>query len=222
MQTFELIRQKRKTLAISVKQGRVVVSAPLKLPTVDIEKFLIEKTDWINKKLADYKRKTELFSDITEYKNLLIEGERYPIILSDTVRRIAFNGERLLVPQKYGDKKSMIKAIWNFYAKIAAAELKNRLDGISEKTGLLYGTFSLTNAKGKWGSCDGENNIMLNSRLYMLNSRLTEYVIIHELCHTLHHNHSANFWSAVSRFCPDYKNLRKELKNYSIINELFR
>ena len=222
MSSFELKRQKRRTLSVAVKQGKVTVSAPLKMPLADIERFLLEKADWINRKIAEYNRKRELFADVLDYKVVLVKGERYKTVLSDKVKRIAFAENELLLPQKYNGALNAEKAIGSFFRKTAQVKLKEMLDEATEKTGLSYNGFSLTNAKGKWGSCDGENNIMLNWRLYMLSPRLIDYVMVHELCHTVHHNHSSEFWAKVAEFYPNYKNARKELKTNSVINELFR
>lgn len=222
MSRFELKRQKRKTLTISVKQGNVVVSAPLKMPLADIEKFLSEKSDWINSKLAEYGRKRERFADILDYEAVLVQGKRFPVVRSATVKRIAFDKDKLLLPQKYPAGAQSEKALGTFYKKFALTELKARLDEISASVGIPYNGFSLTNAKGKWGSCDGKDNIMLNWRLYMLSPDIADYVMIHELCHTLEHNHSQKFWANVGKLYPGYKRARLELKNCSVVNELFR
>ena len=223
MTEFELKRQKRRTLAVTVKEGKVIVSAPLKMPLSSIERFLLEKTDWINAKIAEYARKKEYVAFAAEYKSILVEGAEFPLVRSDEIKRITFGENCVLVPVKYdGDKDKMLRVLASFYKKFSYKKLKERLDFLSEETRLPYNGFSLTNAKGKWGSCDGDNNIMLNWRLYMLSPHLTDYVIIHELCHTAEHNHSPRFWAAVEKMCPEYKKLRKILKERSVVNELFR
>jgi len=61
----------------------------------------------------------------------------------------------------------------------------------------------------------------LNFRLIMLPQILQTYVILHELCHTKHHNHSTDFWKQVQSFCPNYKQLKQEIKKWSQINKLY-
>lgn len=65
----------------------------------------------------------------------------------------------------------------------------------------------------KWGSCTHDNRIMLNCSLVHLPTKMIQYVIIHEVCHLIHKNHSPAFWSLVEQFCPQFKLLRKQLKN---------
>ncbi|MBU0646174.1 M48 family metallopeptidase [Patescibacteria group bacterium] len=70
--------------------------------------------------------------------------------------------------------------------------------------------------KSRWGSCDVKHRLCFNYKLSLLPAELSEYIVIHELCHTRHLNHSKNFWSAVEVYCPDYRSRRKELKKYLI------
>ncbi len=70
--------------------------------------------------------------------------------------------------------------------------------------------------KRQWGSCSSKNNISLNTYLCLLPVDIIEYVIVHELSHIVHKNHSKDFWSLVESYLPNYKDLRLELKKYSI------
>lgn len=95
---------------------------------------------------------------------------------------------------------------------------KKRLPGrvleLSRQFNFYPAKISIRKASTRWGSCSSKNNISLNSKLIMFNEKIIDYVIIHELCHTLHHNHSSKFWDLVSQIMPDYKIRVKELKSY--------
>ena len=108
------------------------------------------------------------------------------------------------------------------YRRQAAEFLSERLEVLSKFTGMTYEKFALTNARSKWGSCSSSRQIRLNWRLIMLPDGLSDYVVIHELCHTKHMNHSAEFWTCVEYFVPDYKKRRKLLKEYSAIMDVLR
>ena len=222
MSAFELKRQKRKTLSIKVQGGKVTVSAPLRMPAAEIDRFISQKTDWIEKKLAEYRSKQSKFEDVISYKVALIEGQKYSVVLSERVKKTTLIDGDLMLPLKYAEPKLWERAIGLFIKKAAQSALGARLKELSDQTGLHYGEFSLTNAKSKWGSCDGHNNIKLNWRLYMLPPHIVTYVIIHELCHTKEHNHSPKFWAEVELRVPVYKRIKKELKECSVVNELFR
>lgn len=73
-----------------------------------------------------------------------------------------------------------------------------------------------------WGTCDRFDNIRLNWRLLAIPVRLSDYVILHELVHTIHHNHSRDFWAELEKNIPDCKQLKKELKEYSWVLNAYR
>ena len=82
---------------------------------------------------------------------------------------------------------------------------------ISIQTNLPYRTTTIRSQKTLWGSCSSDRNISLNYKLLFLEPKVVEYVLIHELCHTIHMNHSGKFWGLVSKFEPNYKTLDKSL-----------
>lgn len=79
----------------------------------------------------------------------------------------------------------------------------------------------ITKAKTLWGSCNSRNQIRLNWRLLLVPQQCREYVIIHELAHIKHKDHSKDFWEFVGRFCSDYKNIRAQLHEYSYLLKAF-
>ncbi|MBR0132548.1 MAG: M48 family metallopeptidase [Lachnospiraceae bacterium] len=82
----------------------------------------------------------------------------------------------------------------------------------AEKIGVKYGRITIRNQRSRWGSCSQAGNLNFNCLLMELPEEIREYVVIHELCHRLEMNHSAFFWAEVEKHCPDYKILRKRLK----------
>lgn len=95
--------------------------------------------------------------------------------------------------------------------------LPERVALLAERFGFKYGRVSIRASRSKWGSCSGENNISLSLFLMTLPEHLRDYVIIHELCHTVHHNHSASFHALVDRSLGGAeKSLQRELRQHSI------
>ena len=92
---------------------------------------------------------------------------------------------------------------------------------LSRQIGINYKSFSIISAKKKWGSCDNRGEIRLNYKLIMLKPEYIQYVCIHELCHIKHLDHSKKFWEPVAKFCPNYKKIREEMKEFSFCLELF-
>lgn len=218
---YKLVRAKRKTLSVSIKCGEVTVKAPTSIDIARIEKFVASKQGWIEKKLAEYRAKANALAPVLDYSHALYFGEVVPIHIDDDLKKVKFEHGQILVPVKYAGDAAK-NAVANFYKRTAKNALSHKLEELSIRTGLKYKSFALTNAAGNWGSCDGACNIRLNWRLIMLEDALAEYVIIHELCHTLHHDHSKAFWSEVTKRFPAVAAAKKKLKFYSELMRLYR
>lgn len=219
---YTVVRSKRKTLCVSVGANGVTVKAPSSATVAHIEKFLFEKQKWIEKKLAEQRKKTDFFKDFADGKCVMYHGTLCKITLDAAHKRTKLEDGTLYIPAKYAENSAEQKAVAAWGKRVASDELATALGNLSARTGLGYKSFSLTNAKTKWGSCDGKNNIMLNWRLIMLDNELVAYVIVHELAHTVHHDHSAAFWAEVKRRLPDCDRLKKRLKTFSTLTTLYR
>jgi predicted metal-dependent hydrolase len=98
----------------------------------------------------------------------------------------------------------------------AGEYLPKRLQELSKLHNLPYNKVTLRNQKTRLGSCSTQKNISLNIRLINLPAQLIDYVILHELAHTRHMNHSKDFWDFLESICPDAKSLHKSLKSKKV------
>ncbi len=99
--------------------------------------------------------------------------------------------------------------------RVAKEKLPRMLEAASFRTGLHYRRLTIRKSHSRWGSCTREGNISLSLYLAALPDELIDYVCVHELCHTIHHNHSAEFHALVNLYTADReKELQKKLKNY--------
>ena len=87
-----------------------------------------------------------------------------------------------------------------------------RLSYFSDKYNLKVNQVRVKEQKTLWGSCSSKNNINLNYLLIMAPMKVIDYVIVHELVHTIHKNHSSKFWQKVEIIMPNYKDARYWLK----------
>lgn len=95
-------------------------------------------------------------------------------------------------------------------------KIGKRVRHYCEKMGVTVGYVTVKNQKTRWGSCSAKGNVNFNYQLAFLPDELLDYVVIHELAHRRHMNHSRAFWAEVEKYCPDYLERREQLKEYSL------
>ena len=215
-------RSKRKTLSLSVmKDGAIIVKAPISMNESVINNFIAEKQNWIKDKLSIINKTNDRFEDIIKYKSFLLYGNKYGLVLSD-VKKVEINEDfQIVIPQKTEPDK-IIKLLKSWYKKIAKKILQDRLKFIEERIRLKSNTMRINDSKGRWGSCNTIGVISFNWRVILLPPQIIDYVIVHELCHLVEMNHSKKFWSLVQRFLPNYEVLKKSIKDYGILLSLYR
>lgn len=95
------------------------------------------------------------------------------------------------------------------------AKFLQRVEAYSRRMNVTFGRITIRDQKTRWGSCSAKGNLNFNYRLYYLSEELLDYVVVHELAHRRHMDHSGAFWEEVGRYCPDYQVCRKKLRNYT-------
>lgn len=102
----------------------------------------------------------------------------------------------------------------------ALKSIPPRVKEYAEMMGVTYGRITIRNQRTRWGSCSSKGNLNFNCQLMLLPGEIRDYVIVHELCHRREMNHSVSFWTEVEKYCPDYRELRKKLKQVKIRQEI--
>lgn len=118
--------------------------------------------------------------------------------------------------EKFEIKEKPKKADVEILRKRAKEILPPRVEYLAVKFGFKYKNLRFKNVKTRWGSCSFDNNINLNLNLVLLDDELIEYVILHELTHTIVKNHSEKFWDLLQKNLPNAIEIRKKLKKISI------
>lgn len=100
--------------------------------------------------------------------------------------------------------------------KIAKQKIMEHVDYYARRMEIDYGSISMRNQKSRWGSCSSKGNLNFNYRLAYLPEELLDYVVVHELAHRRHMDHSAAFWEEVETYYPAYKKCRQMLNDISL------
>lgn len=112
--------------------------------------------------------------------------------------------------------KKNTKADFKKHKETAREFVLEKLVLFNKTYNFKWNRVAIRNQKSRWGSCSKKGNLNFNYKIALLPPRLAEYIIVHELCHLGEFNHSQSFWNLVAKAIPDYKNLRKELKQMSL------
>lgn len=107
-----------------------------------------------------------------------------------------------------------LNALEHRYRDAARAKITARVEYYHSVTGGHYTSIAIRDQKTRWGSCSSLGTLSFNYRLIFAPSKVLDYVVVHELCHLTHMNHSKNFWGMVERIMPDYKEYRQWLKEH--------
>jgi hypothetical protein len=208
-------RRGAKNLRISVlPDGRVRVSMPTWVPYSTGLSFAASRSDWIKEHLTDALAH-QLRDGHRIGKSYRLKFQYGPkpaaqarLGINSIIITSALDPNHIIVQTKA--KSAAEKAL----KKEAQILLGARLSELSSAHGLPYGDFKVKKLTSRWGSCSSKGDITLNIFLVQLPWRLIDYVIVHELAHTIHHDHSRSFWRLVEKILPEAKALRREIKKY--------
>lgn len=196
--------------------GTLRASLPMYAPTFLVKKLLKNSREEL-RAILEQAKPTESYIDGMRI------GKSHSLIVRSTklnTLRVSRHGQQILVDlpdgQSINDPKisrSVRDAIINALRIEAKSYLPKRLDFLAQKYNFSYEKVRFSHASGRWGSCSSTGTISLNIALMKLPFELIDYVIVHELSHTRHMNHSDAFWQLVLQGDPLYKMHRKDLKN---------
>lgn len=221
IEIHSIIRTKRKTIGITIdKDANVKVRAPLGIRLKEIDKIVEKKRDWIEKKIAEIKAKSEKKLKVS-YKDkavFYLFGKPAKLIITDSKdKALYFKDMKFFLSRKYLDYAPQL--FFFFYQEQALRVFKMKARAVSEAAGISYKNLRLSKAKKRWGSCSSKGNLNINWRLIMAPEHVIEYILCHEIAHLVELNHSRRFWEIVSRLDPDYELAEQWLKAHSYFLE---
>jgi predicted metal-dependent hydrolase len=223
--TYMVVRSsKRKTISLQIKNSEVTVRVPTLVTQHYIDKLIAEKTPWIMKKLADSRQyKSSPPPSYLPGKYILIFGT--PKLIDSYFGKkadVLLPASRIdvVIPLRLEEKmeestaleKQIKKQISTWMKEQANSYLAKRLPELSKQLSLYPAAYKVRLYKSRWGSCNSRKELSFNYLLTMAPSWVFDYVIVHELCHIKHLNHSSSFWSLVETHLPNYKQASLWLK----------
>lgn len=209
---YTLIRSKRKTIALYIRNGGIEVRAPLNAPKHAIDQFVVSKEKWIAGKLAmsnELQEQRENFS-LTYGSNILYRGKEVPIAAKPG-GRAGFDDAAFYMPPELSPEEIKHVCV-KIYRMLAKRDLTNKVLDFAKQMSVIPIAVKINGAKTRWGSCSGKKSLNFSWRLIMAGDDVIDYVIVHELAHITEMNHSAQFWAIVEKVLPDYKERQKRLK----------
>jgi predicted metal-dependent hydrolase len=220
---YRIIFSRRRTLSIIISPDYgVVVKAPYLTPVGSIKRFVNEKSGWIIKTLNGFNslKKLDKVKGYSEGDSLLLFGKEYKLKLFKSDKYSVRTADDNTIEAGYSKDNNplIIRAMLEGWFKFIA---QDRIKLKFQETLVKYSKhgfnpidFVVRTMKKRWGSCSSKGKIAISYDLIRLDEVYTEYVIIHELCHLKHHDHSASFYRLLSEVYPDWKKVRKELQKY--------
>lgn len=213
------VRRSAKASQVRIRvspDGTLYASIPLYAPVFLLKRMIKSSRDELREMLK------KAHAGKNSYENGMKIGKSHTLnvnISNNDELKVSRHGQRITVelPENIdlNDPKA-VRAIRDVEISALRLEAKSylpkRLAYLSNKLGLDYDRVRFSHASGRWGSCSSKGTISLNIALMKLPFELIDYVIIHELSHTKHMNHSPKFWSLVENADPDYKIHRRSLK----------
>jgi len=205
---------RKKTISIQVKNGLIDVRVPQHIAQVEIDSFIQKKMPWIKKKV-DIQNKiiTPKRKKFLNNESFLFMGKEFKlniVVLKNKKNYIDDSTIQIVIKEKDINNKPKVKiALEKTYRKYALKILTEKTMFIASSINVEPEKIKVRSYKGRWGTCSYKKDISFNWKLIMAPEKIIEYVIVHELCHLIHFNHSKNFWESVENILPDYK-LRKD------------
>lgn len=228
MLSYQVIRSnKRKTVGLQVKHGKIIIRAPKYVAEQDIANIVAAKSAWLQRKVAEQNSHTPAVNNHYQDKSqILIYGQLNTLNVRFAVFPEVLHEESALnvtLSQRLKSKvtnspilqdKQVKHQLDVWLKQETTSYINNKLSLYAEKMKVFPKSFKVRLYKSRWGSCNSRGELSFSSLLAMVPHWVIDYVIVHELCHLMHMNHSAEFWLCVEQHFPNYLLAKTWLKSH--------
>lgn len=217
----EIIRTRRRTLTIIIAEdGKLIVRAPLRAPAADILEFVKTRENWIVAKQEQARARAARIvpKHYVSGEGFLYLGESYRLEVEDGQRSpLIFDGgfrlARAAVPGAH-------RVFERWYRRRALQVISGRVLWFAAEHGFSHDGVKITSARRQWGSCGPRSDLRFAWRLVMAPLPIIDYVVVHELVHLRHRNHSKRFWGKVQSILPDFRQRKAWLEENGYLLDL--
>jgi len=212
--------KERKTLAIEVHpDSSVWVKAPVTATHEEIQNRVKRKAPWIAKQQRFFYGKPEDNAKPEWISGTSIKylGRQYrlKVIIGEPDVKLSGKYLKVYVENKSDEKKisSLVNAWYLKHARIKFEERLQLLQPMMDHENLQLNSLMIRDLNKRWGSCTKKGNILINADLIKAPIHCIDYVLTHEVCHLKYHNHGAQFWVLLNKYCSDWFDLKSKLEN---------
>lgn len=223
---FEIIRSKRKTIGIIVNADQeLIVRSPNRTSIRKIKFLLTKKEDWILEKLAKMAeiKAPPAAKEFISGETFLYLGQKYSLKLiaeADIKQiKIELDQDKLIIkyPAELQNKQEKRKdtvreQLVSWYRSRAKMKINELINIHKKHLDVEPNNIVIKKQKKRWGSCSGKKNLNFNWKIIMAPQKVIEYLVVHELVHLIHPNHSKDFWQTVAEYIPDYEEKKEWLR----------
>jgi predicted metal-dependent hydrolase len=202
-------RARRLTARVHVG-GRVEIVVPVGVKAHAVRDFVQRFTPWIHRKVADMQCYAAPVEPVPGAVEFAFTAERFAVDWARVSERgLEQNSDRILV--RASDERGARVQLQSWLKRAANERLAPRLVQLADELNCRVSRVSIRRQRTRWGSCSTRGTVSLNCSLLFLNADVVRYLFVHELAHTRHMNHSADFWRLVEEMEPDYRRLDRDL-----------
>lgn len=215
---YTVIRKNVKNINLRIdSEANVYISAPFNLEDYHIEMFIKSKKEWIDKNINKFEEYKKISKNLDTYENnsyIFFFGNKYKLILKNGLKSIKFINSDIIITNSILTKEEIKKIIYfDIYfikaKKVFLDRLNYYLELMSEKKDI---NLKISNIKSKWGLCiPQKREIRLNIDLIKKSLDEIDSVIVHEIAHLRHPNHSKNFYNEIDKYFKNYNEINKKL-----------
>lgn len=220
---FTVKYSERKTLEIRIEPpDTVTVRAPKKASKDDVLKIVKSKAKWIVQKLFELSqveyRKTQ--KEFVNGESFMYLGRNYllELIYDNTVNNPItklYQG-KFYLNTNTNDKEKLRNSMEEWYREKALEKVVERVDYFQSYFSVTPRAIKVKEQKRRWASCTSTKDLLFNWRCVMAPLYVLDYIVVHEMCHMIHLNHSSNYWNLVESIMPDYKKRKEWLKKHGL------